>query len=344
MNIKPAQFEKFCQHPDNAIKCIVIFGTNEGAITFWRDKCITAICGSLDNAFQYCSLDMENISKDGREIYAEFHAQSLMGGRRIIVVKNANNNLTDFLKNMLANTNSENLLLLSSSSLNKKSSLVSWAEKCNDTLLLACYEERESDISEQVARILNEKGLIADIPTMQLLCSRLSPDSKLNKSEIDKLQIYLGERKNITAADIFNAISDVAGADFEDLCYLVANGNAKKSYAAFNRLLKQGEEPATIIRQIEYHFGRLLSCVALLEQGKSLDDAIKSLRPPVIFYRKNDFTKQLRIWNKDFLLSALNLLYECERDCKTTNYPAEQCAGQVILRLTSTIQKLVVKH
>ena len=100
MNFKPAQFESFCKYPNPDIKCVVLFGTNEGAMTMLQKKCVEAICGTTDDPFRYAILEMDDISKDGGEIYAEFHAQSLMGGRRIIVVKNADNNLTPLLKSI----------------------------------------------------------------------------------------------------------------------------------------------------------------------------------------------------------------------------------------------------
>ena len=337
MNFKPAQLMSFCKSPDPAVKCIVLFGNNEGEISMLQKSCAEAVCGSVSDAFNYCLLQMENVSKDGGEVYAEFYAQSLMGGRRVIVVQNADNNLAALLKKMLPETTSENLLILCSSTLKKNSSLITWGKDRADVLLVGCYEDREADIAADVETMLRAKGLSADNVTLQVLRSRLSPDKRMNQSEIDKLEVYLGERKTVTVDDVKNAVSDAAGANIEDLCYYTAGGNAAKACNMFNRLLKEGEEPATLIRQIEYHFGRLLEASAQIADGKNTDDATRSFN--LIFYRKNDFYKQLGIWKKEQLLSALNMLYECERDCKTTNMPAEQIAGYTVLRLAKFAAK-----
>lgn len=339
MNYKAAQLENFCSNPSPAIKCVILFGTNEGEIAVLQKKCAEAVCGSTDDAFRYSALEVENISKDGGEVYAEYHAQSLMGGRRAVVVKNADNNLAQLLKKMIPETASDNLLILSSSSLNTKSSLITWAKDREDVIIVGCYEERAGDIAQEASRMLKEKGLIADVPTIQFLCTRLSPDRKLNQSEIDKLEMYLGERKNVTIEDIKQAVSDVAGANYDDLCYNIANGDTKQACATFDRLIKEGEQAATLVRQIEYHFSKLLGCQAIIENGKSVDEALKSLRPPLIFYRKNDFIKQLKIWDREHLLAALNLLYDCERDCKTTGIPNIQSASYAIMRLSAGVKK-----
>ena len=258
MNFKPAQLESFCKSPDPAVKCIVLFGNNEGEISMLQKKCAEAVCDSTDDAFRYCVLQMENVAKDGGEVYAEFHAQSLMGGRRAIVVQGADNNLTPMLKKMLPETPSENLLILSSSVYNTKSALITWAKERRDILTVGCYEDREGDIMQEAAAMLREKGLVADNATLQVLCARLSPDKRINQSEIDKLEMYLGERKSVTIADVQNAVCDTAGASTEDLCYFVAGGEIKKALNIFNRLLKEGEEPASLVRSVEYHFANLL--------------------------------------------------------------------------------------
>lgn len=339
MNIKSAQLASFCQNPNPEIKCIILFGTNEGLINEWQNKCATAVCEDTNDGFRYCSFEMEQITKDGGELYGEYHAQSLMGGRRVVVVKNADNSLYQLLKSMLPETKSENLLILSSSSLNTRSSLISWAKDCDNIYVVGCYEDREADISQSVAQMLRERGLQTTPDVLQFLSSKLSPDRKMNMAEIDKLALYLGEKKNVDIADVRACISDIAGADYEDLCYFVAGGNTQKACNAFVRLVKEGEDASTLIRQISYHFMKLMSISALISEGKSTEEALKSLRPPLMFYRKDEFIRQLRIWNKERIFSVLSMLYECERDCKTTGVPAEDIAEYCILRISGAVKK-----
>ena len=338
MNLKPAQLESFCKNPDPAVKCIVLYGNNEGEISMLQKKCAEAVCGSTSDAFRYCLLQADDISKDGGEIYAEFHAQSLMGGRRVVTVQNIDNGLSAFLKNMLSATVSDNLLILTSVNLRKNSALITWGKERKDILLVPCYEDRASDVYADAEAMLRRKGLEADEMTLQVLCSRLSPDKRLNQCEIDKLAMYMGERKTVSVDDVKNVISDVVGANIEDFCYYTAGGRVEKACAAFERLLKEGNAAASVIRQLEYHFCRLLEVSTQVADGKSIDDAVRSFN--LMFYYKNDFYKQVRCWNKDQLLSALSMLYECERNCKTTDMPDEQIADYAVLRLAKFAAKI----
>ena len=339
MNFKPAQLDSFCKNPNPDVKCVILFGNNEGTIAMLQKKCAEAVCENIQDAFRCASLEMSEISKDGQEIYAEYYAQSLMGGRRAVIVRNGDNNLAAVLKNLIPETKSDNLLIVCSTSLNTKSSLITWAKDRSDVIIFGCYEDREENIAESAAAMMRAQGLNFDTATLQVLCSRLSPDRKINQNEIDKLAMYLGERKNVTIDDVKAAVSDVAGANYEDFCYYVAGGEVMKACAMFERLLKEGEEAATIIRQLTYHFNKLLSCAAQTESGKSTEEAVKYLRPPLMFYRKSSFMQQLRIWTRERLLGALSMLYDCERDCKTTNLPAEQVASYCVMRVSSAARK-----
>ena len=132
----------------------------------------------------------------------------------------------------------------------------------------------------------------------------------------------------------------MAGANIEDMCYYTAGGDVARASRIYSRLLKEGAEPASLIRQISYHFMKLLDCAAQMEKGESAEGSLKTLRPQLMFYRKPLFLRQLKIWNKERIIMALGMLYDCERDCKTTNFPAEQCGGYTILRLAGAAQKL----
>ena len=88
MNFKPAQLDSFFKNPNPDVKCVILFGNNEGTIAMLQKKCAEAVCENIQDAFRCASLEMSEISKDGQEIYAEYYAQSLMGGRRAVIVRN----------------------------------------------------------------------------------------------------------------------------------------------------------------------------------------------------------------------------------------------------------------
>ena len=84
---------------------------------------------------------------------------------------------------------------------------------------------------------------------------------------------------------------------------------------------------------------KLLDCAVKMEKGESADKVIFALRPPLMFFRKSAFQSQLRLWNRNRILSAINLLYQTERECKTTDLPAEQVASFALMRIANGVKR-----
>ncbi len=344
MIYKQVQIDRFLKKPDTSLKVVVIYGTNDGLIAEYVKKFTKAIVPDINDAFQVSNLLWENISSDVGLLAGEYGAQSLMGGRRVVIVQEVDNNLTKPLKAMLDTINSDTLLILSSTSLNKKSSLVSLAEERDDFASIPCYEDRDEAIFATAKQMFIDGGYTINNEALQLLCSRLSNDRKSNISEIEKLMIYMGTRKNITNDDVIQVISDNSAASGDDVCYFTASGQTDKALQAYNRLLNEGSEPASIIRNLMYHFMKILGSVAQMEKGESLDAAIAKITPPIIFFRKNSFKTQVSMWKKERLLGVMELLYKAERDCKTTGMPAEEIVSYTIMQIASAAAKMRSLH
>ena len=339
MNIKPEQVDGIVKSLPQTIRGVVVYGSNEGMISSLSQQFIKAVSPDIYDAFHVSYLSMADITADISALYAEFNAQSLMGGRRVVVIKDATNLLTKPLREMLESSSSDSLLVITSLTLKTKDSLAVLAKDENNFYGIGCYDDRDEDISTFVSKFMSKNGFKIDIQTLQLLCSRLSNDRKISQNELDKLLAYMGERRTINATDILTAVSDTAASSQEDLCYFVALGQADKAIASYNRLIFEGENPVTIIRSISYHFMKLLDCAVRIEKGETADKIIAGFKPPLLFFRKVPYQSQLRIWNRSRILSALSLLYQTERECKTTDFPAEQAASFALMRIANGVKR-----
>ncbi len=339
MNIKPEQVENLIKSLPASIRGVVIYGSNEGMIATLSQQFIKAISPDIYDAFHVSYLEMTDIASDIGALYAEFNAQSLMGGRRVVVIKEATNLLTKPLRELLASSSSDSLLVITSSSLKTKDSLAVMAKDEADFYGIGCYDDRDEDITAFASKFMAKNGVNIDNNAFQLLCSRLSNDRKISANELDKLVTYMGENKTIGVNDVLTVISDTSASSQEDLCYFIAQGLTDKALASYNRLVFEGENPVSIVRTISYHFMKLLDCAVKMEKGETADKVVFGLRPPLMFFRKNAFLNQLRVWNRSRILNALSLLYQTERECKTTDFPAEQAVSFALMRITNGVKR-----
>ena len=339
MNIKPEQVDGIVKSLPNNIRGVVIYGSNEGMVSSLSQQFIKSVSNDIYDAFHVSYLDCSDILSDIGTLYAEFNAQSLMGGRRVVVIREATNLLTKVLRELFDSSTSDTLLIATSSSLKTKDSLAVMAKDENFMYGIGCYDDRDEDISQFASKFMSKNNFNIDNSAFQLLCSRLSNDRKISQNELEKLITYMGNKRDITINDIKTVISDTSASSQEDLCYFIALGDTYKAIASYNRLIFEGEYPVSIIRSISYHFLKLLDCAIKIEKGETADKVVAGLRPPLMFFRKNSFISQLRVWNKSRVLSALNLLYQTERECKTTDLPAEQVASFTIIRIANGVKR-----
>ena len=335
MNIKPEQVESIVKALPSHIRGVVVYGSNEGMITTLSQQFIKAVSPDIYDAFHVSYLEMADVSADVGALYAEFNAQSLMGGRRVVVIKEATNLLTKPLRELLQESSSDSLLVITSQSLKTKDSLAVLAKDEDNFYGIGCYDDRDEAITAFASKFMDKNGFRIDNSAFQLLCSRLSNDRKISQNELDKLITYMGEKKNISIDDIRTVISDTSASSQEDLCYFVALGQTEKALSSYNRLIFEGENPVTIVRAVSYHFMKLLDCVVQMEKGDTADKVVFGLRPPLMFFRKKPFLTQLQIWNRSRIMIALELLYQTERECKTTDIPAEQTASFALMRIAN---------
>ena len=339
MNIKPEQVDGILKSLPQKIRGVVIYGSNEGMISTLSQQFIKSISPDIYDAFHVSYLEMADITSDIGSLYAEFNAQSLMGGRRVVVIKEATNQLTKMLKELLESSSSDSLIVITSSSLKTKDSLAIMAKDEDFLYGIGCYDDRDEDISQIANKFISQNGFNIDNTAFQILCSRLSNDRKISINELDKLITYMGDRKNISVDDILTVISDTSASSQDDLNYFIAQGQVDKAIASYNRLIFEGENPVSIVRAISYHFMKLLDCAIKMEKGETADKVVFSIKPPLMFFRKNAFISQLKIWNRSRILTALSLLYQTERECKTTDLPAEQVASFTILRIANGVKR-----
>ena len=341
MIYKQPQIDVYLKKGSPEIKAFLLFGTNEGLISETCKKLALTVTPNPNDPFSGVNLSWDEIKSDVGILSSEYNAISLMGDRRVIILRNADNELVKTLKEILPSSNSDTLLIIcGETNLNNKSSLVTFANNAEFMASFACYEDREETLSSSTRALLVEKGITYTPDAFRLLCSRLSSDRKFNANEIEKLITYVGTKKHIEPKDVIEVVFDQSSSGADDLCFFIFSGQKTEALKSLKHLLQEGTEPVQIIRNLMYHTDTLLKGKALTEKGELSSKAIEKILPKRLFYRYNLGAKQIDKWSKDRLFDVIELLYKAERSCKTTNIPADEYVTYTVLTLLSAASKL----
>jgi DNA polymerase-3 subunit delta len=119
-------------------------------------------------------------------------------------------------------------------------------------------QQRQAAAVMMAGNIAKELGLSFEKGAAEDLAERVAADLMRLKSEIEKLADYLGERKKITREDVEAMVASEKTTTVWELADLLASRQAKKSLEFLDRLLRDGEEPLSMVGAMTWMYRKLI--------------------------------------------------------------------------------------
>lgn len=247
----------------------------------------------------------------------ELAAMSLLGGKRVIVVREADDALVPLLDSALATRAPDNFMLLFALESLSGSKLRAWAEKHPSIGCIPCYKDEGAQLETLIRDTLRAYGLRAQTEVIQFLATHLSGDRQIILNELEKLSLYLGdEAEQVMLEDVLAAVGDSSETSIDDLSHAVAAGDVARACRLSDKLLAEGIAGVAMVRGLMRYFARLEQIAQMRHEGMNLDSAIEALRPPVFFKQKPLLRAHAARWSSPKIADALARLQLLELDSK----------------------------
>lgn len=337
MKLTYRQIEPFVKNPDPAARVIVIYGPDAGLVSERAEIIAKTVVPDLNDPFQVANLSGEQITEDPVRLNDEAFAQSLMGGDRLLRIRDAGDGLKPHLDAYLADPSPHCLVVVEAGELGPRSALRLLAEKAKNAAALPCYVEGERDLGSLITDILSQQGLRIERDAQAMLASLIVGDRVQARSEIEKLALYKMDDPEtpITLDDVRASVGAVRALSIDEFVNAAAaTGQLEGAMRLYRTMLAESVPPQTLLRYLQNHLRRLRRVKAAVEGGESVDMAMKSLNPPVFFKWADTFKEQVRSWSLPQLHQALDGLRDIEVRSKQTGTPTEALTGDFILRLS----------
>ena len=335
MKLAGAQLANFLKRPDEAVTVALIFGPDEGLVRERADMLAKAVLGDAgDDPFRLALLTADTIRKDPASLADEAAAMSLMGGRRVVRVRDVADGIAAALKHVLETGRSgDALLVLEAGDLGKSSSLRKLCEAAANAAALPCYADGPREIAGLVRDTLQAQRIGIDDETVDYLVGNLGGDRGISRQEIEKLVLYAGAGGRIELTDAIASVGDSSALELEDVIYDALDGRTATIDAALSRLFLEGQAPVTIVRALMRHVQRLHFCAAQVASGQPLDVVVRGLRPPIFFKYTDRFRRQAEQWPEARCERLLKRLTQAELDLKRTGYPDETLCRHLLIHI-----------
>jgi DNA polymerase-3 subunit delta len=299
--LKQAEAETFIQKRLAQSNGLLLHGGDPAAIQALARLAITTIAAG--DPFSEVELSPGEALRDPALLLTEFQSRSLMGGRRIIILRDGGDDLLKVLQPVLDDTLPGNFVLITADTLGKQSKLRKACEEARLFAACAVYEEGPEQLARRVTHYLSVYGLKLSDDARERFFELAGNDRGTVISEAEKLSLYAHGQKEISLADVEAVCGDTAEFDGDDVIDRVMTGDSEAADRAWASLSQQSSGRG-ILPMLAAHVTRLQALAMDMLSGTPFETAFRNARPMFFFARKGLISSQVRLWDLDALLQA----------------------------------------
>ncbi|HKJ05069.1 MAG TPA: DNA polymerase III subunit delta [Geopsychrobacteraceae bacterium] len=237
--------------------------------------------------------------------------------RRLVLIKNVQQlpaTTQDQLLEYLQNPASETCLLLTGEKIDSRRKFFQTLRKRGAAVEFKPLYENQlpAFVREQLS--LDNFDITGDALT--LFCSRVGTNLQEVRTELGKLQTYLGALRLIDVVDVQAVVSKVRSENVFDIGNAVARGETGKAFSLSKKLIEEGEAPLKILSLLVRHYRQLWKLRELQVKGKNQKEMASLVGLPP-FFVDGMLTQAKRFSSLDFR-RAFNLFLETDLAMKSS--------------------------
>ena len=303
--IKSHQADAFIAARERPPSAVLFYGSDLGLVSERAGRLARRLAERDDPPGEIIRLDDASLEKDPDRIFVELATVAMFGGSKIVRATAGRRVTAQALKPCLADAPLAGHLIVEAGNLRPDDALRRLFERSPAAAAVACYPDEARDLGAIIDQTLVAAGVRITPEARRLLIARLGADRVLSRSEIDKLAIYAHGKAIITDNDVEAVVGDAAELALERIVLAVGGGQTARALAECDRSLAAGESAQAVITALQRHFLRLHRMRAALDAGQSLEEIVRSLRPPPHFKQREALERQARSWSGAALTVAL---------------------------------------
>jgi len=225
---------------------------------------------------------------DTAELLSDLNTCPLAAGRRIVGIRRLErSNKRDMKKwaAYCAEPAEWNLLVLQITS---SKPLTKDLEKAIEkgTQIVDSSAVKAKEMPSWAAKGLKSRGKSGSKEVHAALAAGADGDLIRLRNELEKISLYLGDRKKVVMEDVETIGSALHDASTFALGDAIAEGNLARSLQLANKIVLAGESPAALLASITWHTRRLATIQDLSSRGATPQEVAEATRIPSFFVDK----------------------------------------------------------
>lgn len=344
MKLAFRQIDAFLKKPDAAALAVLVYGPDEGLVRERAAMLMKHVVSDLKDPFSVADISPDKLRETPSLLLDEAQSISMLGGRKVVRVsltgleydqlRGIEKAITDTLASLKPG---DNFIVVEGGDLGKSAKIRTSFEEAKNAAALPCYVEDERDLTRLVSDTLKAQGYMIESDALTYMAANIVGDRAAARGEIEKLITYMGkDSKRVRLDDVTACIGDSADLSIDLLAKNAASGLFAEADRILQKLLHEGVNAVSILRNLQTYFTRLHVTKARIEKGESADVAAKRLKPPLFWKHEQAFLSQVQGWSLPQIEQALSLLMSAEAKCKQTGQEPDTIISRALLAISQT--------
>lgn len=277
------------------------------------------------------------IKSDPALLADEAGAISLFGGKRVIWVEPAGDEISDGVEALLEAPFPESPVIAIAGSFRKTSALLKLAEAHPAALSHISYVPEGRDLERLVIDLGRDVGLRVMPELAQRIATASGGNQAVALQELSKFALYLGadgerpKELNPETVDLLGA--DSAETDLMRLGDLALAGRMQELLDELGRLPHGGSEAIPVLRALQRRLLMLAPLRARIEHGESVDGVLTSMGKALFWKDKPLLQRLLSSWSAERLAGAAARVTQLERQVMLRPLADDAALGETLVTL-----------
>ena len=262
--------------------------------------------------------------------------KSFFDNEKLIIINRATDKIRELVEELIEKNPEDIKIILNSKNLEKKSNLRKFFEKEKLIITVPFYEDNNQTLNSIVSLFFRNKKIPISQQLINVLVERSRGDRKNLKNELQKIETYSLNKKNLHLEEIMKLTNLSDNYSASELVDQSLAKNARKTITILNENNYSDEDNIIIIRTLLAKLKRLVKIYELVDEKNSIEQAISICKPPIFWKDKPLVIQQIRSWKKNNLKNLIYKTNEIELLIKKNSAIAKNILSDFIIGNSKT--------
>ena len=284
-------------------KFFLLYGNNKGLIEETIQETLKPILAT--NIFSYEEAD---ILKDVENFKENLINRSFFENEKLIIINRVGDKFFKIIEDIISKNIDDLAIVLIANNLDKKSKLRTFFEKELNTVCVPFYDDNLQTLAFITQKFMRDKNINISQQLINIIVERAKGDRINLKNELQKIESFSKNRKNISIDDVLNITNLSENYDISELVDNCLSKNKNRLIKILNENNFSSEDCILILRIFLSKLKRLTKLHLELSNKKNIDAVISSYKPPIFWKEKEIVKQQVKALNykeiKDLIIRA----------------------------------------